>query len=484
MSEQVLNKKQLFEALEQVATQNLLSLPEVYTIIEDAVKKAFSTKFDPDANLELVMNKDAERFELINHSKLVVEDEGFDPQYRAIEVPLSEARKLNPSVQEGDMISEEVDFALYSKLIAQQIRQMFTQTVKEKKKEAVFAKHQSLKGEMIDVTVTTITPNFVIFVLADGTPAFMPAKMRNANVKLSIGQKTKVFVEDVLKDSKDAQILVSNGSKDVVKRVFEDTVPEIKDGTIEIVSISRVPGVRAKVAVKPVNQNVDAVGAVIGSQGTRINSIVEKLDGEKIDVILWSADDNVYVANSLAPARIASVIDKLDANGEVIRGHKIAIVPNKHQTLAIGKQGSNAKLAVELTNIRIDVMSIDDARAAGINFTFNVGLTPAEVEMIENGEKPRKSFGGPRPERTNNFRNNNSNGNFSHHQSNTAIDLSSLNESIENFTTDMVDTKSSSEAFDIDEDLFSEEQLKAMEADFEFDEELEEIENNSEDDEF
>ena len=163
---------------------------------------------------------------------------------------------------------------------------MLTQSTREQKKKAVYAKHKSLKGEMIDVTVSTIAPNYSTFELSDKTIAFMPAALRNPKIVLAVGQKTQVYVEDVLEESRDAQIIVSNGSKEVVKRIMEFEVPEIQDGTIEIVSIARIPGVRSKVSVRSTNEAVDPVGSIVGAQGSRINAIVEKLQGEKIDVVV------------------------------------------------------------------------------------------------------------------------------------------------------------------------------------------------------
>lgn len=469
-----MKKQEIFDALRQVAAQNLLSEEEIRSQIEESIKKAFHSKFDPDAELELVMDSNANRFELINHSKYVVEDGEYQPEYRAIEIPLDQARKINPSVNIGDTVAEAVDFAYYSKMVAQPIRQMFTQGVKEKRKDATFAKHKSLKGEMVDVTVITVTDSYAIFNLEDGTTAFMPAKLRNPNIKLSVGQKTKVYVEDVLPESKDAQIIVSNGSKDVVKRVLEFEVPEIQDGTVEIVAISRIPGLRSKVAVKSTNPNVDPVGAIIGAQGQRINAIVNKLSGEKLDIIPWNYDENVFVAAALSPAKIVSILDKKDANGEPVKGYKIAIAPNKHQTLAIGKQGSNVKLAVELTNVRIDVISVDEARKRDLDIEWNVGFTEADLIQLENGLDNNRNR---RP-----MMNRNNNTPYTPRPARIEVNL---DDQIESFNTSMESKQDEKvvEDFEIDENLFTEEQLRQMEADFEFDDEITEYPDDENGDE-
>lgn len=466
-----INKEQIFDAIDLIATQNLLTYDESKEVFEEAIKKAFHSKFDPDAELEMNIDKESNTFSLINHSKYVVEDEEYQEEYRALEIPLADAKKIKEDVKVGDTVSEEVDFSLYSRSIALQIKQMLTQSVREKKKEAVYAKHKSLKGEMIDVTVSSISPNFVIFTLDDNTTAFMPTKMRNMNIKLGVGQRTKVFVEDVLEESKDSQIVVSNGSKEVIKRVLEMEVPEIQEGSVEIVSISRIAGDRSKVAVKAANENIDPVGAIIGAKGTRITAIVEKLGGEKLDIILWSEDENVYVANALAPARIVSIIDKKDREGEVIRGNKIAITPDKHQTLAIGKGGSNVRLAVELANIRIDVMSYSAAVEKGIDIPWNTGLTPEELEIIESGQKLKKVL--PSQTRGQSFQ-----------PAISSIDSDVFDDQIESFNSTIEEETETQtvekENFDIDDTLFSEEELRQMEANFEFDDTLEDFEVNDE----
>lgn len=454
--------EQIFEALAQVAKQNFLSEDEAYAIIEEAIQKAFHSKYDPDADLELSIDKEKKVFQLINKTKLVVEDSEYNPDYRSLEVPLSIAKKKDAKIKVGDYFAEVIEFKDYAASLAQSIKQLFTQQVREKKKEVVYARHKSLKGEMIDTVVSTITNNYVILTLDDGTNAFMPNNLRNPKIPLKVGQKTKVFVEDVLQESKDAQIVVSNGSKEVVKRILEIEVPEVMQGSVEIVNISRVPGFRSKIAVKSTNENIDPIGAIIGERGQRINAIISKLEGEKIDVILWSADENIYVANALAPAKVISVLDRLK-DDEVVKNSKIAITPNRHQTLAIGKKGQNVKLAVELTGIKIDVISEEEALKKSLPLVWNTGVTAEEVKAINEGVRfnKGKTFGYKK----------------------TKLSNASFESEIESFTNKMEeeDTKSNFDDFNIDENLFSDEALKDMEADFEYDEELANYENDFED---
>ncbi len=458
------NMEQFFEAIEQLATQNLLSIEEIVEIISDSVKKSFHSKFDPDADLDFTLDFDKKEIKLINNTKYVVDEEVAD-EYKAVEISLKDAKKIKKTAKDGDIISDEVDFLSYSKNIAGRIKQMIVQSVREKKKAAVYSKHKGLKGEMVTAVVTSSSTTHAILVLEDQTIAFMPSKFKNPNIKLNIGERVKVYVEDVLEESKDAQIIVSNGSKEMIKRVLEVEVPEIAEGIVEIVTISRMPGIRAKVSVKTNVEGVDAVGALIGSNGTRIKAIIAKLDGEKLDIIPWIEDKNSFIASAMAPAKVIGIVDKKDADGKVIEGHKVVITPNKHQTLAIGKRGSNARLAVELTSTRLDIVSIDEAKEKGIEFEWNGNLTEAEVAIIESGERLNSRGGGQRPQRT-----------FG-----SSVKLDSLDGDIQNFTEDM-------EAFDDEagaaiqatEDMFadidfSKDELDEIQEDFEFNEELADI---------
>lgn len=452
------NKKFFFEALEAIAEQNLLTKEETQEIIKQSIFKTFHSKFDPDAELEIIIDDAKQKFELINHSKLVVSDEEFQEEYRALEISLTDAKEIKKLVKEGDLVSEEVDFSPYSKQIANQVRQLITQSVREKKKEAIYAKHKSLKGEMVEATVTSSTKSYVILELEDGTTAFMPSKLRNLNIPLNIGEKAKVFVEDVLQESKESQIVVSNGSPTMVKRVLEAEVPEIAEGIIEIVNISRIAGLRSKIAVKSLSPEVDPVGAIIGSGGSRINVIVEKLKGEKLDIIAWSEDINTFVINAISPAKVISIMDKKDEEGNIMEGMKIIITPNRHQTLAIGKAGSNARLTVELTNTRIDVMSYEQALEKGITIEWNGNVTKEALVSIENGERQQRTNSRPcqRPV----FK-----------VDDLSSDMSSFAESIELDPINNVVKNS----FEIEDDMFSEDELKQMEANFEFDSELSEF---------
>ncbi len=467
---QQFNQDQFFDAIELVSKNNLINNDEIFKIIRDTITKTFHTKYDPDANLEVIIEPDKNIFKLINHSILIVDDQTYDDKYSAIEISLSEAKKKNPHSQVGEMISCEVSFDQFSS----QIKQLLTQTLRERKKENVFAKHKSLVGEMIDGEVTAITKNGdVILILPDQTTAFMPHAMRNMKVDIVIGEHIKVYVEEVKKESRDSQIIVSNGSKEIIKRIIEVEVPEIKHGVIEIIAIARIPGERSKVAVKSNDQNVDPIGAIIGSEGKRIAQILNKLNGEKIDIILWSEDTNSFIANALEPAKVISVMDKFDESGNLVKNTKIVITPQIHQTLAIGKNGINVRLAVELTKTNIDIISLNKAKELNMTWIWNGTINQEDLVKLESGMRLTRQL--RNVER------------FNRHPKqkvNNLIDFNEFNDDIRSFAETIVDSNAQQMTEEIESTtIFSDEELRKMEAEFglDFDDELSNYEPDDED---
>lgn len=446
------NQEQFFNAIELVSKNNLIEKDEIFKIISDTIIKTFHTKYDPDANLEVIIEPDKNNFKLINNSVLVVEDETYDDKYSAIEISLSEALKKQPNIKAGEMIACEVSFDQF----ASQIKQLLTQTLRERKKENVFAKHKSLIGEMIEGEVTTITKKGdVILLLSDGATAFMPHTMRNMKINIAIGENIKVYVEEVKKESRDSQIIVSNGSREIVKRIIEIEVPEIKQGTIEIMSIARIAGERSKVAVRSNEANIDPIGAIIGNEGKRIAQILNKLNGEKIDVILWSDDINTFVANALEPAKVISVNDKTDEKGFTIKNTKIVVTPQIHQTLAIGKHGINVRLAVELTKTNIDIISLQKAEQTHLPILWNGTINKEDLVKLESGmrltRQTRNDKYGIRNNRTKNSK---------------PIDFNEFNNDIRTFAEEIVEQKDDKIDQDVDNAIFTDDELRKMEAEF------------------
>ncbi|MCP4336312.1 MAG: transcription termination factor NusA [Mycoplasma sp.] len=447
-----LNKEQFFIAIEEIAKANKLKSSEIDEILKEAVTKSFHSKFDPDADLEVLIDRKDKEFKLINKTKLVIDEKIDDEQIKTVEISLEDALKINPSAKVGDLIAEEVSFDSYSRAVTQQIKQLLIQKIKEIRKTQIYSKHKGLVGEMVEATVISSAKNFAILsLIEDGTEAFMPGPMKNPRVPLAIGENVSVYVEEVLEESKAAQIIVSNSSPSIVRRVLEQEVPEIMDGSVEIKSMSRIVGERTKIAVFSTSESIDPVGAIIGAGGDRINKIVNKIHGEKIDVIRYSDNLNEFVASAISPAKAVAIINKNDEEDK-----KIVIVPNRQHTLAIGRRGSNAKLVAELCKVRIDILSLNQAKEQGIEFKFNGNISESELEIIESGQKLQRKT---------KFKNNQFSNNYS-----TNINFDDVDQDIESFKKE--NETNTFIPIENDNPIFSDDELKAMESEFELDSEL------------
>ena len=420
IDEREINKTEFFALIQHIAKVKNISVDEIIRIMKEALTKSFHSNFDPDADLLIEINEESKLFKVTNRSTYVVDDSTVvDNTTRMYEINLRDAIKINPEIKVDDQISIEVDFSIFKNEIAGQIGQLFKQELIRKHKEIIYDKYKDLKGEIIKAEVVSVLPQQVIFRIEGKAEGVMMNYKRNHRQKLSPGQIVEVHVDDVRETGKGSQIEVSNGSPELVKKYLEIEIPEIEEGNIEIVTVSRIPGFKSKVAIKNNNPNIDPVGALIGPRGSRINSVSEHLFGERIDVIRWSDDINKFIANSISPAKAISVMDK-DRNETT--GGKIVIVPNKHHTLAIGKGGNNIKLASFLTKEKLDVISFEQAKERNIKFEWNGNVSPSEVERIERGEKIQF-----------NKRNNRIN------------PISSLDTDISSFTADIAEFDSSSE---------------------------------------
>ncbi|MDI4567634.1 MAG: transcription termination factor NusA, partial [Mycoplasma sp.] len=381
------NIEQYFEVIAAVARNNFMSVSEINAIVKNIIINTFRSKYDLDANIEFIINEEEKILKLINHSVIVVDDEKFDPKSEMIEIPLSKAILINEGAKIGQTISIEIKIGTFMSLIKPQL----IQSLRERKKENIYEKNKNLIGKLVEAEIININnKGSVTLKLEDGSEAFMPKSKRNFNAPLSIGQKIKVYIDDVKKFSRDFQIFVSNASKYMIQDYLLTEIPELQEKVIEIVEIARNPGERSKVAVKSNNPNVDPVGTVIGQNGSRISSVLKRMNNEKLDIIPYSEDINQFVANALEPAKVISINKTYDEKGKVKNKIVTAIVPNSHKTLAIGKAGINVKLATELTGVFIDVISLDEANEKNIIPLWNGTISKEELKLLDSGQRISK----------------------------------------------------------------------------------------------
>lgn len=351
-----MNAKELLGALDAFEQEKGISKDVVIEALKEALEKAYKRNTDPDALCRVDINSVKGTIEMYEQ-KNVVEEVTDD----LFEIELEDAQKINPELKIGDVLETPVDPDTLTRLAALQAKQVLTQKIREYEKQTVYDAYIDKKGDIIVGVVERIEPTFIL-VNVGKTNAIMKINHILPGENFKVGQTIRVYVVDVDKSAQGAAVVVSRTDPGFLKRLFESEITEIFDGTVEIKDIAREAGDRAKVSVFSRNKDVDATGACIGQKGLRIQKISNQILGEKIDVINYYKDPILYIAEALKPANVIGVklIDEKNA---------IAIVNDEDFSLAIGKKGINARLAVKLTGTKIDIKGLTDAVSEGIDYT-------------------------------------------------------------------------------------------------------------------
>ena len=350
--------KELIKALSGIEDERRISEAVLQDALKEALAKAYKKDMElSDINIEVEINaKDQtiDYYQLYNVVENVEDDE--------LEIELPEARMEKADTYLGDVIRRKVDIPTMSRAAATLARNVIRQKIREAEKIAVYDAYIDLKNEMVLGIVESVKEKFALINLGK-TTALMPKSAQIPTEHLMEGQKIRVVITEVNKESKGSQVLVSRADPMLVKRLFEKEVPEIAQGIVEIKAIAREAGERTKMAVVSYNPEIDPIGACIGQRGSRVQEIIEELKGEKIDIFLWSADETDLVRNALSPAEIEDVLPvEDDANSLLV------VVSPDQLSLAIGKKGKNAKLAVRLTDRKIDIKTKDEIIASGKDY--------------------------------------------------------------------------------------------------------------------
>lgn len=344
------------------------NLPEkvVQEALAEAMEKAYQKQTNiKDLKVKTIFDKG---YLHIFHVRDVVED----VEDEEFEISLEDARKVKPNAQIGDEIDEEVDFQNFERAAIVLAKNVMKQKIREAEKAEVYENYIDKVGDLVTGYVESVEDKFAL-VLLGGTPDGKPQTgSTTAMMKQSAqiptehyydGQRILVVISEVNKESKGALVLVSRADPMFIRRLFEKEVPEIYNGIIEIKAIARDPGARAKIAVYSHNENIDPIGACIGPRGSRVQAIINELNGEKIDIFEWSDDVQKLVSNALSPAQGVVVIPN-----DAVKNGLIAVVPENQLSLAIGKKGQNARLAVKLTGHKIDIKSQKEMEERGIDY--------------------------------------------------------------------------------------------------------------------
>ena len=346
---------EIIDALNQLEKEKGISKDKIMEKIEASLISACEKDFGKDAVIDVAMNRETGDIS-VYQKKTVVEK----VENEANEIALVQAKAMKKGAELGDEISIEVKTKEFGRIAAQKARSIIVQAIKEGERDAIYEHFACKEKDIITGVVQRFVGNNISISLDDRTDTILSENEQVKGEYYKRGDRIKLYVVEVKKNQKGGfKILVSRTHKDLVRRLFEREVAEVADGTVEIKSISREPGSRSKIAVWSNDPNVDPVGACVGLNGTRVNTIVDDLKGEKIDIINWDEDPAVFIENALSPSKVVSVsVDPDEKSAKVV-------VPDYQLSLAIGKEGQNARLAARLTGYKIDIKSESQAKELG-----------------------------------------------------------------------------------------------------------------------
>ena len=346
-----MNIPEIFAALAMLEKER--GIPQ--TFMMDKIIQAVTTAYKRDhkdvENVIVDVDEEHQRLKMYVQKNVVAEEDYVDP---VNEIPVEEAKTISARYEIGDVVNIAVDNTEFGRIAAGNGKQVIIQGLREAERGMVYDEFNSKQHEILTGVVTRIDPrtNAVSLRIGTGTESTEALLLSGEQVpgeELVEGQHVKVYVVDVRRSTRGPQILISRTHPGLVKRLFELEVPEIYDGTVEVKSIAREAGSRTKMAVWSADENVDPIGACVGPKGQRVAAIVDELRGEKIDIIKWSEDPAQFIAAALAPSDVVDVM--MAEEGKACR----VIVPDDQLSLAIGKEGQNARLAARLTGYKIDI---------------------------------------------------------------------------------------------------------------------------------
>jgi transcription termination/antitermination protein NusA len=352
-------KSDFYTAISQIAAERGIPKEAIIDVMEKALITAYRrTLGNNPPPLEVSVKLDPQTGMARVFAEKQVVDEVFDDRF---EIEYERARRIQPDVQMGDTISVESTPNDFGRIAAQTAKQVVLQGIKEVEREYIYGEYMDREGELVTATVQRTAKGNIILEMGKAE-AILPPKEQVDSDRYYHGQRIKVYLVEIRREERGPRLIASRTHKNLILRLFEMEVPEIFNGTVEIKSIAREPGLRTKVAVAARQEGIDPVGSCVGMRGIRIQNIVNELNGEKIDVVQWSPDPREFIANALSPAQVVEVhLDEIEHSA-------LVIVPDKQLSLAIGKEGQNVRLGAKLTGWRIDIKSatalLEEERAA------------------------------------------------------------------------------------------------------------------------
>jgi len=391
-----MNGKEFLKALDNIVKEKNIDKEVVYDAMELALTSAYKKNFNSKTNVKVLFDRDTGDIKVFSYLTVVPDDKMTKEEYEDylfehytdeddeevedteseeeveeekisffnpdVEIKLSDAKKIDKTLEVGDTIDNEVTPKDFGRVAASTAKQVVVQKIREAERNSIMDDFGDKQDELLIGTVALEdTDNY--FIDLGRTNGILPKKDIIPGEKIEMGSQIKVYVSKVDNNGKNLLVLLSRSHYGFVKRLFELEIPELADGTVMLYSVARDAGSRSKVAVYSERSNVDPIGACIGEKGSRIARIIEELHGEKLDVVKYDSDPAVFIENALAPAKDLTV-----AITDPKKQEAMVIADGDNFSLAIGKKGQNARLASKLTHYKIDIKTTEQAREAGINF--------------------------------------------------------------------------------------------------------------------
>ena len=348
--------KELMEALDILEKEKEISKETLFEAIENSLMTACKNHFGKADNVHVEINRETCDF-LVYAEKEVVPTKD-DVEDDCLQIALEDAQEISKKAQVGDMIHVEIKSKEFGRIATQNAKNVILQKIREEERKVIYDEYFSMEKEVVTGVVQRYVGRNVSINLGKAD-ALLTESEQIKGETFQPTERIKVYILEVKATSKGPKILVSRTHPELVKRLFESEVSEVRDGIVEIKAISREAGSRTKIAVWSNDPDVDPVGACVGLNGARVNAIVNELRGEKIDIITWDENPAILIQNALSPAKVISVIADADEKAAKV------VVPDYQLSLAIGKEGQNARLAARLTGFKIDIKSETQARESG-----------------------------------------------------------------------------------------------------------------------
>ena len=344
---------ELLEALDILEKEKNISKDVMLEAIENSLLSACKNHFGTSDNIKIVMDRNTCDYSVYAEREVV--EEVFDP---AIEISLEDAEKINPALHIGDIAQVEHHSKEFGRIATQNAKNLILQKIREEERKVIFDEYNSKEKDVVTGVVQRYIGKNVSINLGKADALLTESEQIKGEV-FKPTERIKVYILEVKATSKGPKVLVSRTHPELVKRLFESEVAEVREGIVEIKAIAREAGSRTKIAVWSNDPDVDPVGACVGMNGARVNAIVGELRGEKIDIITWNENPAMMIENALSPAKVISVIADAEEKSAKV------VVPDYQLSLAIGKEGQNARLAARLTGFKIDIKSETQARESG-----------------------------------------------------------------------------------------------------------------------